>query len=115
MADTGIGMTPEQMAALFQPFQQADSSTRRKFGGTGLGLTISQRLAQMLGGEITVASTPGEGSRFTLTIATGPLAGVAMLDQCHAEPLSKANRRAAASATRIAASFLPRTAATISG
>ena len=79
--DTGIGMTPEQAARLFRPFTQADSSTTRKFGGTGLGLTISQRFAQMLGGEICVESSWGEGSTFRVTVATGSLANVPFVDR----------------------------------
>jgi len=79
VVDSGIGMTPEQVAKLFRAFQQADTSTTRKFGGTGLGLRISKSLAQLLGGDITVRSEPGRGSSFTVTIATGSLANVAML------------------------------------
>jgi two-component system, sensor histidine kinase len=78
--DSGLGMTPEQMASVFQPFSQADSSMTRRFGGTGLGLTISRRLAQMLGGDITGESTPGEGSSFLVRIEAGPLKGVRMLE-----------------------------------
>ncbi|UCE58973.1 MAG: response regulator, partial [Phycisphaerales bacterium] len=81
VADTGMGMTEEQIARLFRPFTQADSSTTRKYGGTGLGLTISRRLAKLLGGDVEVLDTEvGVGTRFRVTVATGTLEGVKMID-----------------------------------
>jgi PAS domain S-box-containing protein len=77
--DTGIGMTPEQQSRLFGAFVQADSSTTRKFGGTGLGLRISKRLAEMLGGDIEISSAQGRGSTFSVAIRTGPLGSTAFV------------------------------------
>jgi CheY-like chemotaxis protein len=68
--DSGIGMTPEQLERLFQPFSQADASTTRRYGGTGLGLAITKRFIEMMGGDVTVASEPGSGSAFTLELPT---------------------------------------------
>jgi PAS domain S-box-containing protein len=68
VSDSGIGMTPEQVARLFQPFTQAEASTTRKYGGTGLGLAISKRFCQMMGGDLTVASELGKGSTFTVSL-----------------------------------------------
>ncbi len=69
--DQGIGMSEEEMGRLFQPFTQADSSTTRRYGGTGLGLTISRRLVHLMGGEIGVKSTPGQGTTFSFTVTFG--------------------------------------------
>ncbi|RIK73588.1 MAG: hypothetical protein DCC68_24605 [Planctomycetota bacterium] len=80
--DTGVGMTGDQLQRVFQPFTQADESMTRRFGGTGLGLTISRRLARLLGGDIQVESKPKRGSTFTLTIDVGSLAGTTMLAEC---------------------------------
>jgi adenylate cyclase len=71
VADTGIGMTPEQQAKLFEEFNQADASTAQRFGGTGLGLAITRKLARMMGGDVTVASEPGKGSVFTVRLPAG--------------------------------------------
>ena len=72
VADSGIGMTAEQQAKLFQDFIQADSLTTRRYGGTGLGLALSRKLARMMGGDVTVTSEPGEGSVFTVRLPGDP-------------------------------------------
>ena len=71
VADSGIGMTAEQQAKLFQDFTQADSLTARRYGGTGLGLALSRKLARMMGGDVTVTSEPGKGSVFTVRLPGG--------------------------------------------
>jgi GAF domain-containing protein len=71
VSDTGIGMTVEQQAKLFEEFTQADASTAQRFGGTGLGLSITRKLARMMGGDVTVASEPGKGSVFTVRLPGG--------------------------------------------
>jgi GAF domain-containing protein len=71
VSDTGIGMTPEQQAKLFEEFSQADRATAQRFGGTGLGLAIARKLARMMGGDVTAASEPGKGSVFTVRLPVG--------------------------------------------
>ncbi|MGD9332047.1 MAG: ATP-binding protein [Desulfobacterales bacterium] len=78
--DTGIGISPEKLQSIFDPFTQADASVTRHFGGTGLGLAISRNFAQALGGDIIAESEPGRGSTFRVTLATGDLTDVPMLD-----------------------------------
>jgi signal transduction histidine kinase len=75
VSDTGIGMTAEQQAKLFEEFTQADASTAQKFGGTGLGLAITRKLARMMGGDVTVTSEPGKGSMFTVRLPGGGVTG----------------------------------------
>ncbi|XOZ32642.1 response regulator [Halomonadaceae bacterium KBTZ08] len=79
VVDTGMGMKPEQMERLFDPFAQGSAATARQYGGTGLGLSISRHLAGLLGGDITVDSVYGEGSEFEVTIDSGSLEGVHMV------------------------------------
>jgi adenylate cyclase len=71
VSDTGIGMTEEQQAKLFEEFSQADATTAQKSSGTGLGLALSRKLARMMGGDVTVTSEPGKGSVFTVRLPGG--------------------------------------------
>jgi PAS domain S-box-containing protein len=80
ISDTGIGIAPDKLDAIFEPFVQAEASTTRQFGGTGLGLAISRRFARALGGDVTVSSVAGQGSTFRVTLETGPLQGVNWLE-----------------------------------
>jgi signal transduction histidine kinase/DNA-binding response OmpR family regulator len=91
VADTGIGLTPEKIVKLFQDFTQADASTTRKFGGTGLGLALTRRFCQMMGGDVTVSSVPGKGSTFTIKLP-------AIVREVKVEPTSDG---VAAAATRV--------------
>jgi CheY-like chemotaxis protein/nitrogen-specific signal transduction histidine kinase/HPt (histidine-containing phosphotransfer) domain-containing protein len=81
VTDTGIGIAPDKLESMFDPFVQADSSVTRRFGGTGLGLTISRRFARALGGDIVVESELGKGSTFRVLFDTGPLSDVPMVSR----------------------------------
>jgi signal transduction histidine kinase len=82
--DSGIGMTQEQQAKVFEEFEQADESTTRKFGGTGLGLTLVKKFTDLLGGELSLQSTPGRGTTFTLRL---PRSGPPLAASSSAAPL----------------------------
>ncbi len=97
VADTGIGMSPDQVGRLFQPFVQGDASMARRFGGTGLGLAIARRLAKLLGGDISLQSTLGHGSVFTVIIATGD---VRQASRVHCLRVLKGEQRDAAARER---------------
>ncbi len=93
VTDTGIGMTKEQMTSIFKPFEQADSSTTRLYGGTGLGLCISKLLSNILGGDISVESEIGKGSVFNISIAIGELSAINWLNSFpHIEQVSSVNQ-----------------------
>ncbi len=98
VADTGVGVAQDKLASIFEPFVQAESSTARRFGGTGLGLTISRRFARVMGGDIVVRSNLNQGSVFSLSFDPGPLDGVRMLsarEATMATPSTEQNQRAA--------------------
>jgi signal transduction histidine kinase/HPt (histidine-containing phosphotransfer) domain-containing protein len=99
--DTGVGISPEQQLVLFQPFTQADVSTTRRFGGTGLGLSISRRLAQMLGGELSVHSEIGKGSDFRLVLPMETVPGTTMLAPDEAGHIVSDVRRVSDSRPRV--------------
>jgi len=100
VTDSGIGISADAMENLFKPFSQGDTSITRRFGGTGLGLAISRQLAEAMGGNLTAQSELGKGSTFTITIATGPLAEVRILEH---KPEIARTQTAAAQSRRLPA------------
>ncbi|MGD0137796.1 MAG: ATP-binding protein [Tepidisphaeraceae bacterium] len=99
--DTGIGMKPDALQRIFDPFTQADNSITRRFGGTGLGLSISRQCATALGGGLTVKSEYGKGSTFTLAIDAGPTEAIVMFDPVSEEAPQSKSRSARASVVRL--------------
>ncbi len=91
--DTGIGVPADKVEQIFKPFTQADGSTTRNFGGTGLGLSISKRLAELLDGEFSVSSTFGEGSTFSVTVSTGPLDNVRLIQNAAEAGVEKTDEK----------------------
>jgi CheY-like chemotaxis protein len=101
VVDTGIGMKPEALQRIFDPFTQADNSITRRFGGTGLGLSISRQCATALGGGLTVKSEYGKGSTFTLAIDAGPAEAIELFDPLSEETPKSAARNASSSVVRL--------------
>src|SRR5262249_51659677 len=101
VTDTGIGMTAEQMGKLFQEFSQADASTTRKYGGTGLGLVISRRFCQRMGGDITVKSEPGRGSTFTIRLPRAAQNDAAFVSAARREAAAQPTHRIAEEASLV--------------
>jgi len=94
VSDTGVGMTKEQLGRLFQAFSQADVSTTKRFGGTGLGLAITKHFCNMLGGDVTVESTPGTGSTFIIKLPDQGVVAPAAVDSPAPVPAAAADGRA---------------------